>query len=90
MSKTPIYDLYCDITNDSSFMMEGLCFALMEANLDYCEFAFTMKPTYSDALDWAPNKVFWGSGYPGSLSGQLTPLRENLLLLWACYNGEKI
>jgi hypothetical protein len=90
MSKRPIYDLYCAITNDSSFMMEGLCLALMEANLDYCEFNFTMKPTYSGGLDWAPNKLFWGSGYRSKRIGHLTPLRENLLLLWACYNGEEI
>jgi hypothetical protein len=86
-NKRPIYTLYRGIKRGKTKMSYGLCMALFDAGHDYSMFRSIMKP-YETSND--QHWLYWGSGYRNPRYGELTPLRENLLLLWACYNGEEI
>jgi hypothetical protein len=92
MKKTPIYDLYCEVTergtiSDSSKSFGGICGLLKKEGLDCSSFEDVMGPTEEHLIvlriEGEPIIWFGGPFY------ELTSLRENLMLLWACYNGEE-
>jgi hypothetical protein len=93
--KKSIYQLWVNATIKNKLEFTGLC-SEIQLQIDertYSNYKKIMGPTLKDQrklFKKGLSILYWGSDSRYHELNTLTPLRENLLLLYACYKNENI
>jgi hypothetical protein len=90
------WNLYCGLTDNTILMRDGLCNLVRENSSEkYHEVVSLFRPNIEDIVSLrenfkiAVNRIYWGGDEYGNANMyELTPTRQNILLLMAAMNGE--